>query len=211
MKFGSQKCREFGGRKVPSKSPAKRDSVSESVLIASAKEGDNNAFEALTASYKRVLDYHIKQLDPNPSSYDDLYQEGLIGLLKAVRSYDGKSASFATFASLCVRNSIISGVRRNAHQTSKTVILPEIQPLEETVPSAEDVHLDSIRAKSLYDSVFKVLSPYERIVFEMYLAEMPYENIAFVTGKSVKSAANAVFRIRTKLKNLLGNGESFGT
>lgn len=195
---------------MPSKSPEKKENVCESVLIASAKEGDNNAFEALTASYKRVLDFHIKQLDPNPSSYDDLYQEGLIGLLKAVRSYDGKSASFATYASLCVRNSIISGVRRNAHQTCKTVILPEIQPLEETAPSAEDVHLDSVRAKSLYDSVFEVLSPYERMVFEMYLAEMPYENIAFVTGKSVKSATNAVFRIRTKLKNLLGNGENFG-
>ena len=86
--------------------------VNEETLIESAKNGDNQAFELLAKSYKRVLDFHIKHIDTNPSNYDDLFQEGLIGLLKAVRSYDGKSASFATFASLCVRTSIISAVRK---------------------------------------------------------------------------------------------------
>lgn len=193
---------------MPSNAHAKETAASEEALIASAKSGDDLAFEALARSYKRLLDFHVKHFEPHPSMYDDLFQEGLIGLLKAVRSYDGKSASFATFASLCVRNSIISGVRKYSNQTSKTVILPDNLPEEETSPSAEDVLLDSVRVRSLYDKVYEALSPYERTVFDMYLSDMPYENIAFVTGKSVKSAANAVFRIRTKLKQIIGDADS---
>ncbi len=188
--------------------PEKESPVSEEALIASAKKGDEQAFELLAQSYKRVLEFHIRQTDSDPSNYDDLFQEGLIGLLKAVRSYDGKSASFSTFASLCVRTSIISGVRRYASQTSKTVTLPEPILEEGTTPSAEEVHLDGERARLLYDQVLKALSPYEKEVFEMYLSDMSYESIAFAVGKSVRSISNAVFRIRNKLKQIVGNADN---
>ncbi len=181
---------------------------SEEVLIASAKKGDEQAFELLAKTYKRVLDFHIRQIDQDPSDYDDLFQEGLIGLLKAVRNYDGKSSAFSTFASLCVRNSIISGVRRYASQTSKTVALPDVIDDDRITPSAEEVHLDSERVKILFDLVFKSLSPFEKTVFELYLADMPYESIAFATGKSVRSIQNAVFRIRTKLKQIVGDADN---
>lgn len=179
--------------------------VNEEELIASAKRGDNNAFETLAAAYKRVLEYHIKRFDPTLSNYDDLFQEGLIGLLKAVRSYDGKSSSFATFASLCIRNSIVSGVRKNANQTSKTVIVPEYFIDDETAPSPEELLLDDVSAGMIYKTVCESLSPYERTVFEMYLSDMSYESISFVTGKDVKSTANAIFRIRNKLKQIIGD------
>ncbi len=181
--------------------------IAEEDLIASAKNGDELAFELLASSYKRVLEFHIKHFDPHPSLYDDLFQEGLIGLLKAVRSYDGKSSSFATFASLCVRNSIISGMRKYSIQTARTVSLPECNSEKETVPSAEEIHLDSVRVRLLYDKVYEALSPYEKSVFDMYLLDMPYETIAFATGKSVKSTSNAVYRIRNKLKQLVGSPE----
>ncbi|MBQ8896064.1 MAG: sigma-70 family RNA polymerase sigma factor [Clostridia bacterium] len=181
--------------------------TAEAELIKAARNGDERAFESLAKAYKRILEYHIRQIDPNPANYDDLLQEGLIGLLKAVRSYDGKSASFATFASSCIRNSIISGVRKYSSQTSKTIPVPETALAEETAPSAEEVHLDSVNAKLLYDMVYEALSPYERIVFEMYLSEVDYETIAFVTGKDVKSISNAVFRIRTKLRQIVKNAE----
>lgn len=182
-------------------------SAEEAELVKAAKNGDERAFESLAKSYKRILEYHIRQIDPTPANYEDLFQEGLIGLLKAVRSYDGKSASFATFASSCIRNSIISGVRKYSSRSPKTLELNESALAEETVPSAEEVHLDSVNARLLYDKVYEALSPYERIVFEMYLSDMSYESIAFVTGKDVKSISNAVFRIRTKLKQLVGNTE----
>lgn len=183
--------------------------VCEEDLIASAKSGDELAFEALADTYKKVVEYHIKSLVTNPSDHDDLFQEGLVGLLKAVRSYDAsKTASFATFASLCVKNSIISGVRKNATQTSKTVIVPKTVEDGETSPSAEEILIDKVRAKLLYDKVYETLSAYEKTVFDMYLSDMSYESIAFVTGKSVKSTSNAIFRIRNKLKQMIGNADS---
>lgn len=192
---------------MPSETPANKIAASEEALIASAKSGDERAFELLARSYKRVLDFHIRHFEPDPSVYDDLFQEGLIGLLKAVRSYDGKSSSFATFASLCVKNSIISGVRKISAQTSKTVTADDLFD-DETAPSAEEVHLDSVRVQLLYNKVYEALSPYEKTVFDMYLSDMPYENIAFVTGKSVKSTSNAVYRIRNKLRQIVESFDS---
>lgn len=194
---------------MPSKTSGKETLFSEEALVASAKSGDQRAFETLAESYKRVLKFHINRYDPPPSLYDDLFQEGLIGLMKAVRSYDGKSSSFATFASLCVRNSIISGVRKYANQTQNTIPVRADVSDEETAPSAEEVLFDSVRVRQLYDKVYEALSPYEKIVFEMYLSDITYENIAFVTGKSVKSTSNAVYRIRTKLKQIVGSADAF--
>ncbi len=177
----------------------------EASLIASAKLGDNYAFETLASSYKKVLDFHIKRFDSGKSNYDDLYQEGLIGLMKAVRTYDGKSAAFSTYASMCIRNSIVSGVRKNATQTAKTVVADFFE--EEAVPSAEDVILDDVSAGLMYQKVCETLSDYEKTVFEMYLSDISYESIAFVTGKSVKSTTNAIFRIRNKLKQIIGKSD----
>jgi RNA polymerase sporulation-specific sigma factor len=181
----------------------------EEVLVASAKSGDELAFEALAENYKRVLEFHIRQIDADPSNYDDLFQEGLLGLLKAVRSYDPtREASFATFASLCVKRSIISGVKKNTAQVPKSVTVTDTVCEGETSPSAEAVIVDAVRAKLLYDKVYEALSTYEKTVFDLYLSDMSYESIAFVTGKSVKSTTNAVFRIRNKLKQIVGNLDS---
>ncbi len=175
---------------------------SEEALIISAKNGDEYAFAALAELYRQVLELQVKLTNTPASIKEDLLQEGLIGLFKAVKSYDGVSASFATYASRCIRNSIISALRKYYTQAKTAFPVSDISE-EETVPSAEEVHLDSVRARGLYDSVFSALSPYERVVFDMYLSEMSYADIAFVTGKSVKSASNAVYRIRTKLKQIV--------
>ena len=175
----------------------------EAALIAEAKSGSALAFERLAESYKRVLEYHINRLNPPPDLYDDLFQEGLIGLLKAVRSYDGKTSSFATFASLCVRNSIISGIRKLSKQALPAGSVPDNTDNIETVPSAEEIYIDDIRLRRLYDVVFDSLSPFERTVFDMYLADVPIESIAFALGRESKSISNALCRIRTKLKRII--------
>ena len=150
-----------------------------------------------------MLEFHIKRLDPPSDLYDDLFQEGLIGLLKAVRSYDGKTSSFATFASLCVRNSIISGIRRLSKQAMPAGSAAESAENAETVPSAEEIFIDDIRSRQLYGLVFASLSPFERTVFDMYLADVPIEGIAFAVGRESKSISNALCRIRTKLKRII--------
>lgn len=175
----------------------------ESELVASARMGDERAFSLLAESYRRVLDWHIRHLDAPDSMYDDLFQEGLLGLFRAVRSYDGKSSSFSTFASFCIKNSIISAVRRYSKQDIRTVPLPDNTGIEHSVPSVEQQILDEERASVLYDRVFSALSDYEKQVFELYLGDLSYDSIAFITGKSVRSTSNAIYRIRQKLKKLV--------
>lgn len=175
----------------------------EELLLASARSGDERAFEQLAENYRRILEWHVRSIDVPESQKDDLLQEGLMGLLKAVRSYDGKSSSFATFASLCVRNSIISAVRKYNKQTCKTVVFPEESACHETVPSAEETILDGERVRILYDKVYSALSAYEQTVFDMYLSDLSHDSIAFATGKSVKSTVNAIYRIRKKLRKIV--------
>lgn len=178
----------------------------EDALIASAKSGDDNAFAALAETYKRVLDLQIRLCNPPDYMKEDLFQEGLIGLFRAVKTYDGKSAAFVTYATVCVRNSILSGIRKLSGQNLSEVSSTGFNE-DETVPSAEDVLIDRVRANALYERVCNALSPYEKVVFDMYLSDMSHDNIAFVTKKSVKSTSNAIYRIRTKLKRIIGSSE----
>ncbi|MBE6692536.1 MAG: sigma-70 family RNA polymerase sigma factor [Ruminococcaceae bacterium] len=179
----------------------------EADLIASARSGDDNAFAALADFYKRVVDIQLCLCNPPEYMKDDLFQEGLIGLFKAVKTYDGKSAAFVTYATTCIRNNILSGIRKLSGQNALSAKTSFEHSETETVPSAEDVLIDSVRARALYETVCNALSPYEKLVFDMYLSDLSYEEIAFITKKSVKSTGNAVYRIRTKLKRILGTTE----
>ncbi len=180
----------------------------EADLIASARSGDDNAFATLADSYKRVVDIQLCLCNPPAYMKDDLFQEGLIGLFKAVKTYDGKSAAFVTYATTCIRNNILSGIRKLSGQNALSARTISDYNEEQTVPSAEDILIDSVRARALYETVCTALSPYEKLVFDMYLSDLSYEEIAFVTKKSVKSTSNAVYRIRTKLKRIVGSPDS---
>lgn len=193
-------CEEIN---LQSEKTNKKSCTQEAELIASAKSGDDNAFAALAGSYKRVLELQIRLCNPPDYMKEDLFQEGLIGLFKAVKTYDNTTSAFVTYATVCMRNSILSGIRKLSGQNYSQVA-PQQYNETETVPSAEDVLIDRVRANALYERVCKALSPYEKVVFDMYLSDMTYENIAFVTKKDVKSTSNAVYRIRTKLKQIIG-------
>ncbi len=187
---------------MPSKIPEIMK-FSENELIQAAKDGDDNAFEILAQSYNRIVEFHLKYFSLPESLKDDLYQEGMIGLMKAVRTYDGKSAAFTTYASLCIKRSMISGFRKYFSQNHPVTVQYEDFFKDQSTPSPEEEMLDKVRVKLLYDKVYGGLSEYEKMVFEMYLSDMSYESISFVTGKSVKSISNAVFRIRQKLKDII--------
>lgn len=178
--------------------------VEENALVASAKEGDSDAFDVLASRYHGFLSGYVASLPVNPSEKEDLMQEALIGLLKAVRSYDTTKSSFATYVSACVRNSVVSGLRRYGKQ-SKEVPVEDVVAVG--VTSASDTpelrFIDLETTAQLQEKVFSVLSPYETKVFEMYLAEVPYALIAKRLNKNEKSIDNAIQRIKAKLKKLV--------
>ncbi len=177
----------------------------EKALVSAAQAGDQQAFELLVSRYNSVLNLYARTYSSNQSDIDDFVQEGLCGLLKAVRTYDGRSSAFSTYASVCIKNGVISAARKYGRQQDRLVSYEE-SVTESDVPtqhSPETIIIDKESTAFLYRSIQSVLSKYEAVVFEMYLSEMPYATMAELLGKPVKSVENAVRRIRTKIKNLI--------
>ncbi len=183
---------------------ALQTSADESQLITRARLGDDIAFAALVKAYRRLIHWHVSRSasDIAAAYRDDLFQEGLVGLLSAVRTYDGVTSAFATYASSCISHSVISAARRYRKQAGcETVSLEETELGSSQSPESD--FLDRESSSVLYERIFSELSAYESAVFELYLSDRSYAEIARVMDKSEKSIANAICRIRKKLKALL--------
>lgn len=183
--------------------------ASEAALLSRARAGDSEAFASLAASYRRLVYWHVSRSvsgAENPwTNSDDLFQEGLVGLLKAVRTYDGVSSAFSTYASSCIGHSVISAVRRYRRQSA--AILPLDETEQDTAmgsaSSPETELIDRESSALLYARVLSGLSVFERTVFELYLSDYSYAEIASRVGKPEKSVANAINRARRKLRAML--------
>ena len=152
---------------------------------------------------------------------EDLTQEGMVGLIKAVREYDaGKAASFRTFAEICMRSRLYSVLRAAARDKHL--------PLNQSVPldtpffdsnsytsgtsnlaerNPEDFLIEQERARSLLSGVRKQLSEFEAKILGYYLDGLSCREIAETVGKPPKSVDNAVQRIRRKMAQQLLSGE----
>ncbi len=177
--------------------------IEQNTLVASAKAGSDVAFALLAEQYAGLLKKYVMALNVPVAEREDLMQEAFLGLLRAVRTFDGVSSNFSTYASTCVKNSVLSALRRYAYRHNE-VSLEGIQlNAEETVLSPEMALIDVETTNGLHDKFVSVLSAYEKTVFEMYLAEIPYVTMAKKLGKNEKSIDNAIQRIKAKLKKLV--------
>lgn len=173
-------------------------------LAKKARDGDSLSFALLAYRYHRFLLKYVGSFNVPFTEREDLMQEGLIGLLKAVRTYDGVSSSFTTYAFHCIKTNIISALRRYSRQAKASAAEQSIDrnTLDMSV-SPESEFIDKESTKQLHDKFFSVLSPYESKVFEMYLADIPCSEIAARLNKDGKSVENALQRIKSKLKKLI--------
>ena len=152
---------------------------------------------------------------------EDLIQEGMLGLIKAIREYDpGKEASFRTFAELCVRSRLYSVLRdstRDKHKALNQSIsihtpgldsnsyAPDTSTLAQRNP--EDFLIDREYAAALLSGVRKQLSEFEAKILGYYLDGLSCREIAAAVGKPPKSVDNAVQRIRRKIARRILSGE----
>ena len=152
---------------------------------------------------------------------EDLTQEGMVGLIKAVREYDAeKAASFRTFAEVCIRNRLYSVLRAAARDKHS--------PLNQSVPldppffdsnsytsgtndlaqgNPETFLIDREHTAALLAGVRKQLSEFEAKILGYYLDGLSCREIAGLVGKPPKSVDNAVQRIRRKVARQLISGE----
>ena len=190
-------------------------------LCALAAFGNRMAEELIVTRYTRLVRTCARPFFLVGGDSEDLTQEGMVGLIKAVREYDGsKDASFRTFAEVCIRNRLYSVLRASARDKHKalnqsvSLDTPDFDSNSYTSGTSnlaqrtpEDSIIDRERTAALLSGVRKQLSEFEAKILEYYLDGLSCREIAETVGKPPKSVDNAVQRIRRKVAQQLLSGE----
>ena len=201
------------------------EALSDEQLLAGNAAGDRYAAEVLIARYKNLVRKNAHALYLIGGDREDLIQEGMIGLYKAIRDYDKeKSAGFATFANLCISRQMYTAVqasntRKNqplndylsfdaarpaqggegAWEMAGTEFLPLRWYLQNTAGNPEEMVIDRESEQQMEEYLKSRLSSFELEVLKAYMEEENYARVAKRLGRSSKTVDNALQRIRKKL------------
>ena len=182
-------------------------------LLILASEGECRAEDELIGRYMQTVRACARPFFLIGGEAEDLTQEGMLGLLSAIREYDGeKNASFSAYAQQCIRNRILSAIRSasrlkhsplngslSLEQLSEDMSLPFAAIPESFQPSPEELVLAKESTEELYNALSDRLSRFEDKVLRYYLKGFSYSEIALWLGKEPKAVDNAVQRIRHKI------------
>ena len=185
--------------------------TADETLIRRLRAGESAIADYLMEKYKGLVRKKARAMFLIGGDTDDLIQEGMIGLFKAVRDYQpDREASFQSFANLCIDRQIYSAVKssnRQKHQPLNTYVSLSSSETEENLRDsyAEHDNPESIliareNVSALRKEMEENLSPFENRVFQLYLDGNGYVEIAEILGKTPKSIDNALRRIRKKIK-----------
>ena len=191
-------------------------------LVLMAQNGDDEAQEYLLDKYKSLVRAKSRAYFLIGADSEDIIQEGMIGLYKAVRDYnEEKNASFRSFAELCVNRQMITAIKaatRQKHQPLNSYVSLNKPVYEE---ESEQTYMDFLQSSSdsllnpealligqenksfLEDQMVKNLSSFETRVLVLYLQGRSYFEIAHVLDKPEKSIDNALQRVKKKLERFL--------
>lgn len=193
------------------KNPAvKYNELTDASLTVLAVKGDEDAAADLIDRYLPLIRSRAAVFSGNSDEFEDLCQEGMIGLLVAIRSYDAAKASFSSFARICVDRVMISSHRarhrkRKIPQANVVALNESGDDLIDDIASsaADDPESIFIRREENMRLMLRVansLSSLESKVLSLFLSGMTYDEIADQLEISAKSVDNALQRIRKKLK-----------
>jgi len=193
--------------------------ISDEDLAVMAKNGDGDAAEHLIRKYKDLVRGKARMYFIAGADSEDIVQEGMIGIFKAIKSFDpGKQTTFQTFAEICINRQIIDAIK--AAGRLKHSPLNESVSLDKPMEGSEESTLRDIirdRNPELEDIVVlncemdkllvlgkEIFSGLELKVWNEYLKGRTYPEIAEITGRSVKTVDNALQRTKRKLELYLG-------
>jgi RNA polymerase sporulation-specific sigma factor len=184
-------------------------------LTKKAAERDSDAEESLVSEYARLVRACARPYFLAGGDSEDLIQEGMLGLLSAIRTYNPlKGVKFSKYAEFCVKRRIFSAIRSAAgykHTPLNSYISLESPLLDENnarstcfLRDPEDFVIARESAVEVERLLYGALSRFESSVLELFLDGMSYKDMAVRLGKPNKSVDNAVQRIRKKLTQILG-------
>jgi RNA polymerase sporulation-specific sigma factor len=184
-------------------------------ILDAARTGDADAVERLLNRYKPLVRARAHVFHLAGADREDLVQEGMIGLFKAIRDFQpGMGAPFSSFADLCVTRQLMTAVKsaaRKKHLPLNSYLsfsqsgvsgeeggkLPQLRESEAREPERRLIHLEEARHITLV--MENGLSQFEKQVIGLYMAGVQYQEIALRTKRTAKAIDNALQRIRRKV------------
>jgi len=198
--------------------------LSDEELIARYMDGDSAVVDYLMDKYKYLVRMQAGNMFLLGADHEDLLQEGMIGLFKAVRDYDpGRDASFLTFAKLCISRQIFTAVEasnRHKHAPLNSYTSLSAEDSEQykearerlikmtAIESPEEMMIDRENMEQLEEMLREELSPLEKQVLDLYFIGMSTREIAAILGRTEKATDNALQRLKGKLKKVFQKEKS---
>jgi RNA polymerase sporulation-specific sigma factor len=210
---------------------AQLDQLEDNELVAMARDGEDRAIDELLNRYRNFARSKARSYFLAGSDRDDVVQEGMIGLYKAVRDFDlEQETPFRAFAELCISRQILTAIKtanRNKHQPLNSsvsldaplyggredeerslgdglMMAPSLADPVELVISAQEI-------EAIRDSMRESLTDLEGDVLRLYMDGKSYEEIAGALGNHVKSIDNALQRIKRKLQRHIAKRETLAS
>ncbi len=189
-------------------------------IVQAAKKDNDFALEYLIYKYKNFVKGKARSYYLIGADKEDIIQEGMIGLYKAIRDYDkDKLTSFRAFAEICITRQIITAIKTATRQKhiplnsyvslnkpiydaeSDRTLLDVISGVKVSDP--EELMIDREDLNLIEDKIEKILSGLEKEVFMSYVDGMSYQEIAVELDRHVKSIDNALQRVKKKLEKVI--------
>ncbi len=191
-------------------------------MVLKASNGDTIALEHIITKYKNFVKAKAKSYFLVGADKEDIIQEGMIGLYKAIRDFDGsKTNSFKCFAEICITRQIITAIKTATRQ--KHIPLNSYVSLNKPIydeesdrtlmdiiaasiiTDPEELIISKEELKNIESKMNEILSKLELQVLELYLNGKSYQYIADIIGRDVKSIDNALQRVKRKMEKYLEN------
>ena len=178
-------------------------------LVEKVKKGDDGAFEELLQKYTPLIEASVIKVlaDESYSLYkDDFRQEATVVFYNAILAYDTDQheVEFGLFAKICISNALISQLRilkrREAERLSETSD-DGLFSRDSEDPSLKVLEQENLR--TLDEKIKNTLSAYEYRIWQMYVSGRTARDVAALVGRDERSVANAIYRIRKKLRERL--------
>jgi RNA polymerase sporulation-specific sigma factor len=177
-------------------------------LVKQAQNGDNRSMEILMLRYRGLARSKARKYFLIDGTYDDLCQEGLMGVFKAIRDFDSnKNDNFTSFASMCVSSQIMDAIRtssRGKHKLLNDAV--SIYDIDENIPDKD--YIDPLNqytitetTEDFYEKLKSLIKPAQLEILKYYLDGYAYTEISQKLNMPLKKIDNTLQSIRIKIKN----------
>lgn len=176
------------------------------ILVEKAQQGDKDAAEELLRRYKHMVLKCTRPYYIVGAEHDDLIQEGMLGLYRAVLTYKRGKSKFITYAYQCVKSAIYDALKAAMNKKNlwlKSYVDNNENETADLISSPEQIAEQIESSEALIGKIKEILSKREYIVFSLYIAGNSINDIAEVTNTVYKSVENTLQRIRGKIRKLI--------